>query len=173
MEKYQRYATVVQLFAIILMGLRVALQVSQWFFPDVHQYISGGISEYDVTLFSFGQKLTGFLVEAVQAGLFMYGLVLVIKLMSAFKARAYFAVPTVLLIKKITKTALCYLVYTFFSRIVLSLVTSWHNVSGKRCIAVSFSSDDMINIMVFCALFLILTIFQRGYELKHEQDLTI
>lgn len=173
MEKYQKYATVVQLFAIILMGFRVVVQISQWFFPDVHQYISGGISEYDVTLFSFGQKLTGFLVESVQAGLFMYGLVLVIKLMNAFKARVYFAAPTILLIKKITKTALFYLVYTFFSRVALSLITSWHNVPGKRCIAVSFGLDDIINSMIFCALFLMLTICQRGYELKHEQDLTI
>ena len=129
--------------------------------------------EYDVTQFSFGQKLSGFIVEAIASILIIYGFFLVIQLMSHIKKNQYFTLETITLLKRITKIALIYVIYAVLCSSLLSVITSLHNKPGEVVLTLGFGTSDVINVMVFCLMFLMMTIFQKGYELKHEQELTI
>jgi len=155
-----------------------ALTVLHWFFPLVYQawYAASGVGvmrEFDTTTFSWGQKVSGFMVEAFASALLIYGLLLVIQLMSLIKVNQYFTLATITLLKRISKIALLYCVYAVICGMALSVITTLHNQPGERVVAITFGTADLINIMVFCCMFLMMTIFQKGYEMKHEQDLTI
>jgi hypothetical protein len=178
MKNYKKCATIVQILAAIIISTHVVITILHWFFPLAYKalyHVSGlcVIREFDATRFSVGQKISGFSVEAVASCLLIYGLILVIRLMAYIKQNQYFSLVTILLLKRITKVALIYVIYAIACGALLSLVASWQNAPGTREIALSFGTPDIINIMIFCCMYLVLTMLQKGYELKHEQELTI
>jgi len=178
MDRYKKYAIIIQLFSYVIIFVDVVLTTSHWLLPRVYSalYNATGLTvtrQFDVIGFSLGQKLSGFIVEAFATALLVYGLVLVIQLMNYLKKKQYFTSETITLLKKITKISLIYTVYSVVCSSILSVITSLQNKPGERMISIGFGTLDVINIMMFCCLFLVLTIFQKGYELKHEQELTI
>lgn len=178
MDTYKKYASLIQILSIITIFSHVVLTTMHWFFPLAYKTLhqKTGLSivrEYNATLFSFGQKLSGFFFESIASVLLIYGFFLVICLMNLIKKNQYFNLETITLLRRITKIALTYVIYTILCGAILSVITSLHNAPGERIIALSFGAADVMNIMVFCFMFLMMTIFQKGYELKNEQELTI
>ena len=178
MDRYKKYAYVIQIAAIFISGFVMMLTVMHWFFPHTYEalYATTGIActrNFDVSLFSWAQKISGFIVEAVASALIVYGCAQVIRLMQYMKQQKYFTKQTLVIMKKITQTALAYTIYEIVSNCALNFITSLHHAPGQRVIALSFGSSDVINILVFCSMVLMVTMMQKGYELQHEQELTI
>lgn len=176
----KKYATVIQVFSMCAIVFNIVLITLQWFFPHAHQtfYAVSGLristaKEFDVTSFSLVQKISGFIVEGILCALLVYGFILLVRLMSCLKENKYFTQPAIMLLKRITHVAFAYTVSSVICSSLLSVITSLHNAPGKRIVAVGFGTPDVVNIVVFCFMFLLMTVFQKGYEYKHEQELTI
>ncbi len=176
----KKYATVIQVFSLCAIVFNMVSITFAWFFPHAHQsfYAASGFrintaKEFDVASFSLGQKISGFIVEGILCALLVYGFILLIQLMGCFKENKYFTHQAIVLLKRITRVAFAYTVSSVICSSLLSVITSLHNVPGKRILAVGFGTPDVLNIIVFCFMFLLMTVFQKGFEYKHEQELTI
>lgn len=177
MNSYKKYAFAIQVLSSVTMVFSSLITITYWFLPSVYQAFNNhGLAacyDYNVTSFTLTQKWLGLFVSAVSTGLLIFALLLVIQLMNYIQSNEYFSLNTISLLKRITKIALIYAIYAPISSAALSVITSFNNPVGQRVITLTFGSTEILNIMIFCFMFLIMTIFQRGYELKHEQELTI
>lgn len=177
MISYKKTASAIQLLSIVIMIGAVFITITRWFYPVLYRAISDvGIAmqqNYDATALSLGQKTAGFMVEAIAVGLLLFGLMLTIQLMHYIKNTEYFSIHTIRLLKQITQVSLFYALYTPILGSLLSVITSFHNEPGHRILSLTLGSSDIYHILIFCFIFLMMTIFQKGYELKHEQELTV
>jgi len=174
MEAYKKYAIAVQIIAVLVILLDAVLTTLHWFFPLAYKAIGINIiREYDVSSLSFWQIVSGFIVEGIASALLAYGFLLVIRLMSYIKNNQYFTLEIIKLLRCITQVSLIYVIYNVVCGMMLSAITSLHKGPGERIVSLSVGTQDLINILAFCFMFLMMTIIQKGYELKHEQELTI
>lgn len=178
MNTYKKYACAVQLLSVVVVISNILLTIMHWFFPAMYTSVCQDMGfafaqDYNTAPFTWGQMLGGFLIESIASMILIYGLFQVIPLMNAIKKNNYFTLETITLFARITKMTCLYAMYTMMSTTLLSLITSLHNAPGERMILVRFGGADLANIMIFCFMFLMMSIFKKGYELKHEQELTI
>ncbi|MDR3647035.1 MAG: DUF2975 domain-containing protein [Candidatus Babeliales bacterium] len=178
MNTYKKYAFAIQILSSIMIFASTIITFAYWFVPTTYQkFSSNGLllscDNFDTTTLTVSQKIMGFFVSGISTGLLIFALFLIIKLMKYMQNNEYFSLHTIALLKRITKIALIYAIYTPISNTILSLITSFNNPVGQRTITLTFGSAEILNIIIFCFMFLIMTIFQKGYELKHEQELTI
>lgn len=173
MNTYKNYAVAIKVLSILMIVCTVILTISNWFYPSIYSVISDSLPKYDVSTFTFVQKISGFIIESISSAIFIFSLVLIVQLMNYIQNNEYFSQNTILLLKKISKLALIYAIYKPISSTILSVITTINNKPGERIISLTIGSDEIWNIMIFCFMFIIVTILQRGYEIKHEQELTI
>jgi len=151
--------------------------IAYWFFPLSYLGISSvGLipcTQIDITNLTWIQKILGFFINSILTSLLICGLILVIQLMKRIQRNEYFSLNNISKLRMITKIALVYAIYTPICSSILSVILSLNNVPGERVITLTIGSAEILNILIFCFMFLIMTMFQRGYELKHEQELTI
>jgi hypothetical protein len=157
MNTYKKYAFTVQILSSVMIISTAIFTITPWFLPSIYQKFSNNgltmsCSNFDVTTFTMTQKLLGFFVSSISTMLIIFGLLLIIQVMKCIQKNEYFSLHTISLLNRIT---------------------SLNNPPGQRCITLTFGSTELFNIMIFCFIFLIMTIFQKGYEIKHEQELTI
>lgn len=172
MQTYKKYAIAVQIIAVLVIILDAILTTLHWFFPLAYKAIGINIiREYDVSSLSFGQIVSGFMVEAVASALLAYGFLLVIRLMNYIKNDQYFTLEIITLLRRITQVSLAYVIYNVLCGMMLSVITSLYNT--PQVLSLHIGTQDLINILAFCFMFLMMTIIQKGYELKHEHELTI
>lgn len=178
MNSYKRYAFAVQILSSIMIVFTATITFAYWFLPEAYQkFNSNGLlltcDNANTATLTVSQKLIGFFVSGISTGLIIFALFLIIKLMKFIQKNEYFSLHAIGLLKRITKIALLYTIYTPLCNTILSVILSFNNPPGQRVITLTFGSAEILNIIIFCFMFLIMTIFQKGYELKHEQELTI
>lgn len=172
MQTYKKYPIAVQIIAILVIMLDAVLTTLHWLFPVAYKAVGINITrEYDVSSLSFGQAISGFIVEGIASALLAYGFLLVIRLMNYIKNDQYFTLETIKLLRRITQVSLIYVIYNVVCGMLLSVITSLNN--PPAVLSLYIGTQDLINILAFCFMFLMMTIIQKGYELKHEQELTI
>lgn len=175
MNSYNKSAYTVQIFSLLIIIGIVSLNIARWFNPSIYKLFMSldGYGNWDFEHFSLGQKISGFVVDSIGTALLVYVLILVIKLMKYIIEQKYFTFQNISILQKISKLALLYVLYFPISGVLLSIITTVHKGPGKRIISVAFSHHDIFNIMILCFMFIIITIFKKGYELEYEQKLTI
>lgn len=178
MNPYKKYAFAIQILSGIMIVFTTIIPIAYWFLPLTYQKLSSNrlllsCDNFDISTFTLMQKLLGFFVSSISTVLLISGLILIIQLMKCIQNNEYFSLNTISLLKMITKVAFVYAIYAPLCSSMLTVITTLNNLPGQRMISLTFGSSEILNIMIFCFMFLIMTMFQKGYELKHEQELTI
>lgn len=172
----------VQTLSAVIIAYTSILCITKWLLPVSYNNLIespsfiGGFMQYvksDAENFTAMQKIFGFLVDFISIGLIVYALILVIKLMDHFKSNEFFSAQILSTMHSLTKIALIYACYAPIKYILLSVITTYNNKPGERVIALAIGNSDVINILIFCLLFLILSVVRQGHSLKQDQDLTI
>ena len=121
----------------------------------------------------FIHRLIGMCIDSVVAGLLIAILWLIASLMKKFENNEIFSASTVVLFTTLSKCAFYLALYTPINRMLLSVVTTFHNAPGQRVLTASFGSADLCNILIFGILMVMTLLMQQATILQNEQNLTV
>ena len=179
----QALSKVVKVFFIALILITIFFQILMWQaapngfneFGFFEAWFSGGIfSHYEVMYeMSLGKKILGFgitmLYECFNLAIYW----MLYKLFDLFSKREYFSLKVVNFIKKAGLFYLIKTVFYPFYEILLSFFTTMDNPEGHRMISVSFSLNNLADILLGLILFVTASIMYEGVKLKNESNLTV
>ena len=95
------------------------------------------------------------------------------RLLNCYIKNEFFSTETFHLFKKITSLLFYLTLYSPLEYTLLSFVTTLNNPPGHRMTAFSFSSNDVLHIIMVGCLAIITALMEQAYTIKHENDLTI
>ncbi len=122
---------------------------------------------------SFEHRVIGFLVESITMVIVLAALFYCIKLMRCFYKGEIFSLTTVSLLRKMSKLALLWAIYTPICGLLLSVFV-FHETAETTALSLGYAVDNAIIKLLIFGFFLVISLMmQEGFRLKSEQDLTV
>ena len=182
MNTIKKYAWFLELFCFIFLlpfiaiisFLKVVGTFSEFgFCKQLYPYVSALCQIRIPSSASFLSRIFIIGFDSVYLFLALFGVFYFIKVLHYYKHGQVFTLEIFRLFRRISWIALIWAIYGPIKSIVMSLLLTFYNPPGSRIVALTVSSNDIINIFIVGFFFVITSLMYEGYKLKNEQDLTV
>jgi hypothetical protein len=189
MKSIKAYARFLELFCVVaVLPIAIITPFLKWFGRDIPAYKTisdyiqsinlntGDVCHMQIVKISYlpiVTRILGLIVDGVSVGLFVYGCLYFIRVLRCYRRGEIFSDATLDSFKKLSRAAFAWTLYNPINYTLLTLITTIHNPVGKRILAFSIGSQDVMNIFILGVFYTLTSLMHEGYMLKKEQDLTI
>jgi hypothetical protein len=118
-------------------------------------------------------RLLGFMVSMLPVAITMFGLYQLVQLFRSYESGRIFTIENVKRYKKLGYTLFASVFGGLVYEALITWVVTFHNAPGKREIAITFGSYDIITLIVGGIILLISWVMMEGQNLAEEQVYTI
>ena len=159
----------------------ILLAIDQWSFGVLSQVMHPqfGCCQPQTILYellphmSIGQRLLSFGLESIGSTLFIGILYALYRIIQNLQTNQTFTQDTLDRMNTMTKFYVGYAVFYPFYEMAYSVITSWHNSPGQRCLSVSFGTENINQIFIACCLFIVFQVMKEAYRVSSEYKMVI
>lgn len=183
MEKIQRVSLFFRIvFQIIFIALPITLVMSWIYAPEQLLLLSGALKfdaipeNYKTSLLhtlTLNEKLLGGLASAVPMIVYMYILLMLIKLFRLYGKGEIFSMAHVKYISKIGYALLITQLIEPFYQFGMGFILTMNNPHGHRFASITLDQTNGGVLLTALLVILISWIMREGYKLREEQELTV
>lgn len=127
------------------------------------------------TMFQFDQRVFGFLIDGVGIVILLAIIWLIIRLSFVIEQGQLFTTTSTVIIKRMMRLFLAWVLYTPVKMTLLTLIETMHNPPGERMLTftIAFGSSELVSLVIWCGLMLVAFAIHQGISLYEEHTLTI
>lgn len=118
-------------------------------------------------------RFMAFLVDFLQIGVIIYGIIQLRRLFGLYEKGVIFSKDNVACFSSLGRTLMVWIVANIVSQSLLSVVLTFSNPPGQRCLTVGISSRELTVLFVGIAVLCISRVMDEGRKIKEEQELFI
>jgi len=176
MEKIQKLSRRIRVSLQCLLPLLPIFLLIYWLSYETFQSMGFGFRFQDPIPenLTLNTKLLAFLTSLFPMGIFMTGVIVMIKLMKLYERGEVFTRNNTRLIKNIAYLLFAWVIVDFLYNILMSLILSFNNPPGERFISVSINNNEhIVPLIIGFSVLLISYIMDEARKIKEEHDYTV
>ncbi|KKP24448.1 MAG: hypothetical protein SZ59_C0002G0294 [candidate division TM6 bacterium GW2011_GWF2_28_16] len=172
-KKYAKYLKLFLIFIVIPMLIYIFIKnITNWVNGYIPKEILATVPVFKPISSSI--KTLAIIIDTIIPFIILFfGLIYFIKILDLLKTGEVFSKNVFYFFKKLTTTALVWVIYHPIGYTILLLTLTINNPKGHRYLELGFSSTDALNILLFGLLLIMTSLMHQGLLLKKETDLTV
>ena len=170
-----RLTEVLKKFLVFYMGLTALMPFLIWSqdILGIDHFFNTFLTPPLLKALGVSQRLTGWFIDSLGAGLFMMVLTCLYKLLELIRKGHPFSKASISLYEKIARFYLFSIIYEPIAKTLMSFITTWHLPAGQRAISISFGTDNINSILLAFCLYLIVFLIKQAHQISEEQQMVI